>query len=340
MSDIAPSTHNISIEAAMQLVSEVFARVGVSKDAAQSVANALVMAEAEGQVGHGFSRIQDYIAQAKTGKVNATAMPKVLSSTPSYAIVDADHGFAFPALEIAFSHLTEMANNSGCAAISVIRSHHCGTLSQQVERLADAGLVGLMVANSPPAIAPWGASTPLYGTNPIAFSAPRKDAPSLVIDLSLSKVARGKIMAAKKLGHTIPKGWALDAEGNPTTSPQAALEGSMLPIGEAKGTALVLIVEILAAVLGGANLSKDVSSFFTAEGKPPGSGQFLLAFKPAEMDGFTARLEALLSEIAHADGARLPGERRLKARANARINGIDVPKIFIDQIEALLSGQT
>ena len=339
MADTNPSTQNLSIDAALNLVGQVFKTVGLPEASAGSIAKALVLAEAEGQVGHGFSRIQDYLAQAKSGKVNAAAEPKLLSSTPGYAVVDADDGFAYPALDIASSALIGMTQKTGCAAVSVIRSHHCGVLSLQVERLADAGLVGLMVANSPPAIAPWGASAPLYGTNPIAFSAPRRSGPALVIDLSLSKVARGKIMTANKLGKDIPEGWALDAGGNPTTSAEAALGGSMVPIGEAKGTALALIVEILAAVLGGANLSKDVSSFFTADGKPTGAGQFLLAFKPIEMDGFTARLETLLTEISNAEGARIPGKRRLDARAAAQQNGLDVPMVFIEQIEAQLKSR-
>ena len=342
MSDRAssePEKHNLSLDDAVALVEQAFAATGLKQADAHSVANALVMAEAEGQVGHGFSRINDYLAQATSGKVNFSAKVSSSKKGEAYAIVDADHGFAFPAMDVALDQLTEMANQSGCAAVSVIRSHHCGALSIQVEKLAEAGLLALMVANTPAAIAPWGAKEPLYGTNPIAFAAPRADGPPLVIDLSLSKVARGKVMSAHKLGKDIPEGWALDQDGKPTTSPKDALAGSMLPIGEAKGTTLVLIVEILAAVLGGAQLSKDVSSFFTPDGPPPSSGQFILAIKPDALDGFTARLEVLLSAIANAEGARLPGARRLTARDAARKAGIDVPQLYIDQIDQFLNSK-
>ena len=129
------------------------------------------------------------------------------------------------------------------------------------------GLIGIMVANTPAAIAPWGGNKPLYGTNPIAFAAPRAGQDPLVIDLSLSVVARGKVMNAKKTGQSIPEGWALDKDGQSTTDPNAALDGgTMVPIGEAKGTALALMVEILAASLTGANTSADMPSFFASSG--------------------------------------------------------------------------
>src|SRR3546814_5226601 len=130
-----------------------------------------------------------------------------------------------------------------------------------------------MVGNSPQAMAPWGGSRGIFGTNPIAFAAPRREAPPLVIDLSLSKVARGKVMAAAKTGQPIPEGWALDPEGRPTADPKAALAGTMIPMGDAKGAALALMVEVLSASLIGANHALEASSFFTAEETPTGVGR-------------------------------------------------------------------
>jgi (2R)-3-sulfolactate dehydrogenase (NADP+) len=228
--------------------------------------------------------------------------------------------------------LIPLAAETGIAAAAVTRSHHCGQLGAHVERLAEAGLIAVMVANTPKAMAPWGGDTPLFGTNPIAFAAPRSDAPPLVIDLSLSKVARGKIMAANKAGQPIPEGWALDAEGQPTTDPKAALAGAMIPAGDAKGAALALMVEILAASLTGANPSAEASSFFDAEGPSPGVGQFLIAIAPET--GFAARLETLLNQIAAQEGARLPGQRRLQGRAKAA-DGVTPPPHLLAEIRAL-----
>ena len=228
-----------------------------------------------------------------------------------------------------------MAKKAGCIAMSITRSHHCGALSVQVDKIAQHGLIGLMVANAPAAIAPWGSNVPLYGTNPIAFSAPRPDGPPLVIDLSLSRVARGKVMNAKKTGQPIPEGWALDKDGNPTTDPDAALAGSMIAIGEAKGTALALMVEILAAALTGAQFSSEMSSYFTADGPPPGSGQFLLAIKPSDGSGFAQRIETLLGQIADLEGTRLPGARRIASLEHAETHGIDVPLAYLQAAQDL-----
>jgi (2R)-3-sulfolactate dehydrogenase (NADP+) len=328
-------TETISIAAAEELIARALSNSGVRPESAASVARALVAAEAEGQVGHGFSRLSDYAAQARSGKVKGDATPRCVETAPAAAVIDAGHGFAYPALDMAIGWGIDAASRFGTATMSVTRSHHCGALSVQVEKIAQAGLIGIMVANSPAAIAPWGSKVPVFGTNPIAFAVPRADRAPLVIDLSLSRVARGKVMHAKKSGQPIPLGWALDAEGQPTTDANAALEGSMIAIGEAKGTALALMVEVLSAVFTGANTSSEVTSFFTADGPPPGSGQFLMALKPVEGSGFPERLEALLALIADLEGARLPGTRRAEAMARSVENGISVPRQYLDGARAL-----
>jgi (2R)-3-sulfolactate dehydrogenase (NADP+) len=328
---------NIGIDAALELVQNAFVASGLNEQSAQSVARALVMAEAEGQVGHGFSRVGDYIAQMKSGKINANAALAVISQSPSYLHVSADNGFAYPALEFAIEQAVQMAATTGCVAIAVSQSNHCGTLASHVEKLAMQGLIGIMVANTPAAIAPWGGNRPLYGTNPIAFAAPRAGQDPLVIDLSLSVVARGKVMNAKKTGQSIPEGWALDKNGQSTTDPHAALDGgTMVPIGEAKGTALALMVEILAASLTGAHTSADMPSFFASSGPSANAGQFLIAIKPNDISGFTARIEALLNDIAETPGARLPGTRRIEARNQARTEGLNVATQYIADIQAML----
>ena len=331
-------TETISIADAEALISRALIGSGVRESNAHSVARALVAAEAEGQVGHGFSRLADYAAQARSGKVNAAAEPICVETAPSALQIDACNGFAYPAIDLAIARGSEVARARGTASMAITRSHHCGALSVQVEKLARDGLLGMMVANAPPAIAPWGSSTPIFGTNPIAFAVPRPNQAPLVIDLSLSRVARGKVMHARKSGSEIPLGWALDAEGQPTTDPEAALAGSMVPIGEAKGTALALVVEILSAVFTGANPSREVSSFFTAEGPPPGSGQFLLALKPHDRAAFADRLEAVLTSIEGLEGARLPGRRRTHTLAKAMADGLDVPVGYLDTARKLAGG--
>tara|TARA_R110002073_G_scaffold23691_18_gene80669 strand:+ start:3164 stop:4180 length:1017 start_codon:yes stop_codon:yes gene_type:complete len=332
------AVERLSLHDAQSLIRDALIGAGTPEPAALSVAAALVAAQAEGQVGHGFSRLGDYAAQVQSGKIRADAAVTVTPTGAAALHVDAGCGFAFPALDAALAAGLPRAQDAGICIVAVGNSHHCGALSVQVEKIAQAGLIGLMMANSPRAIAPWGAAEALYGTNPIAFATPQAGGEPLVIDLSLSRVARGKVMNAHKSGKSIPEGWALDARGNPTTDPAAALAGTMVPIGEAKGTALALMVELLTTAFTGSAFSKDAGSFFTSDGPEPRVGQTLIAIRPNGATGYPARVHDLLETLAAMPGARLPGARRRAAIARARAEGIDVPVIYLEQARALAHG--
>ena len=310
-------------------------RARTNESNARSVARALVMAEADGLKGHGLSRVPMYAAQAKIGKVDGHATPALTKKKPALIAIDAANGFAYPAIELAETALPDMARSQGVAAAAIHRSHHCGAAGHPVERLAEAGLVAILFVNTPSAIAPWGGAKPVFGTNPVAFACPLPGQAPLVIDLSLSKVARGNIMTAKQRGEKIPKGWALDAAGQPTTDPDAALAGTMVPMGDAKGTALALMVELLAAGLTGANFAAEASSYLDAKGPPPGTGQLIVAFDPAAFGGnAVARFGALARSIEAQQGARLPGMRRLASRKMAQVEGLTISDALMKEIEA------
>jgi (2R)-3-sulfolactate dehydrogenase (NADP+) len=322
-------TVRLSLGDAEDLIRRALAANGVPDAAARSVAAALVAAEAEGQVGHGFSRLEDYVGQVRSGKIRAGARIVTTKVSDTGLLTDAGFGFAYPALDAAIAEGTALAQRLGSATMAITNSHHCGALSVQLDRIAQRGLVALMFTNAPAAIAPWGAGTPVFGTNPIGFAAPRDGRDPLIIDLSLSRVARGKVMHARKSATPIPEGWALTKDGAPTTDPEAALAGSMLPIGGPKGTALALMVEVFAAVMTGAALSTQASSFFSHDGPPPGVGQFLIALRPPDPAQFGTRLEALLTLIEGMEGARLPGARRAAHLARARADGIEVAQDYV-----------
>lgn len=327
------STAVLGLGEALELSQAAFRAHRTAPDTARIVAQALVAAEADGQSGHGLARVAAYAAQAQSGKVDGFARPTATRLRASRIEVDARLGFAYPALELARKELVEAARETGLAGAAVKNSHHCGVLGHQVEALAEEGLVALMVANTPKAMAPTGGGRPLYGTNPIAFATPAEGRAPIVIDLALSRVARGKIMAAAKTGHSIPDDWAIDADGAPTTDPQAALGGAMLPIGGAKGAALAFIVEVLAGALAGPNLSFEGGDFFAADGEKPAYGQLIIALAPDR--SALAGVGRLLEAIAAQDGARPPGDRRLSARERARRDGLTVPKVLIDEIKAM-----
>lgn len=327
----------LTLAEAEDLATAAFIRCNTREATARLVARALVAAEADGLKGHGLSRVPSYAAQARSGKVDGQAEPALDMVSPALARIDAGFGFAYPALALAETALAENAPIMGLAAAAIRRSHHCGVAGAPVERLAEKGLVALLFANTPAAMAPWGGNRAVFGTNPLAFACPLPGEAPIVVDLSLSKVARGNIMAAKQKGQPIPEGWALDAEGNPTTDAGAALQGTMLPLGDAKGTALALMVELLAAGLTGARFAADASSFLDAKGDPPATGQLLLAFDPAAFGGpgTLAHFARLAEQIRSQPGTRLPGARRLTLRETARKQGLHVAEALVNEIAAL-----
>jgi (2R)-3-sulfolactate dehydrogenase (NADP+) len=325
----------LTLQEAERLVAGALVRCRTSQANAACVARALVVAEADGLKGHGLSRVASYAAQAKAGKVDGFATLSVEQPRPGTAVIDARNGFAYPALDAAVALLPALVRHNGIAAVGIRRSHHCGAAGHPVERLAEQGLLAMMFANTPAAMAPWGGAKAVFGTNPIAFACSLPGRAPVVVDLALSKIARGNILAAKQKGEPIPEGWALDAAGRPTTDPDAALAGTMVPLGDAKGTALALMVELLAAGLTGANYAGEASSFLDAEGPPPGTGQLIVAFDPVAFGGSAERFGALIASIEEQFGARVPGSRRLAARAKAANEGLIVSQALIREIEAL-----
>lgn len=326
----------------MALVQRAFVASNTSEQNAWIVAEALVQAEIDGQKGHGLSRIQSYALQSRAGKVDGFAQPQVSRRRAGALLIDAMNGFAYPAFQAAVEELPACARETGIAAAAITRSHHCGVLGWHAERIAHQGLVALAFANTPAAMAPWGGTRRLFGTNPIAFAAPKADDRPVVVDLALSKVARGTILTAAQKGEPIPDGWATNADGKPTTNAEAALKGTLLPIGDAKGAALAFMVETLAVALTGSNFAFEASSFFDDAGGPPGVGQFIIAIDPDGYSGacrFAERFGVLAEQFGLDPGARLPGTRRFALRKAAASNGLEVDDKMARAIQALADGR-
>lgn len=317
----------------------VFTRLGATENNAQSVARALIAAEADGLKGHGLSRVPTYGAMLKSGKIDGKAKPVATRPKPAVLAIDAAHGFAYPALDLALREAPEIARAQGILAVPIRRSNHCGAAGLPCEALAREGFVALLFANTPAAIAPWGGQRAVFGTNPIAFAAPLAGHDPVVVDLAVSKVARGPIVAAKQKGEKIPEGWALDPQGNPTTDPAQALAGTMVPLGDAKGAALAFMVETLAACLVGANLAFEASSFLDEKGGPPETGQLLIVIDPAAFGhaGFGERMSTLAQAIEGQQGARLSGMRRYALRKKAQAEGLAIPAEVKAAVEKLLA---
>ena len=311
---------------------------GTTPAMAAATAAALVGAELDGIASHGASRIPQYCGHVKNGRATGKAVPRVARERGGACLVDAGGGLAFEACALAVREAIARARTNGVAFASVANSNHFGVAAFHVEPIAEAGLVGLAFGNSPAAMPMWGGKRALFGTNPIAAAFPRRDAPPIVVDLSLSEVARGKLMVAAREGKPIPLGWALDRDGNPTTDPKAGLEGMMVPAGGAKGAMLALTVELLACALSGAAFGFESDSFFTDKGKPTRIGQAFLAIDPEALAGrdvFLERVETLVGAMLADPDVRLPGDRRRANRSRIAAEGIDVAADLAAKIRAL-----
>ncbi len=263
---------HLSLQEANALVQSALLKSGASAAMAASVAKALVLAEAQGIASHGLSRVPQYATHLKNGRANGQAVAAVAQRKGAALVVDAKQGLAFPACDLALSEGIKTAKELGVCFVGVKNSHHAGVIVDHLRAASDAGLVALGFANSPSAMPAAGGKHAIFGTNPIAAIFPRRNADPLMIDLSLSEVARGKVMVAAKEGKPIPLGWALDKDGNPTTDAKAALEGSMLAVGNTtstKGAMLALIIELLVTAVIGAQFGFEASSFFVDEGNQP-----------------------------------------------------------------------
>jgi (2R)-3-sulfolactate dehydrogenase (NADP+) len=328
----------IELDALRDLAAKALSRAGANAAMADATARALVYADAQGLASHGVSRVPQYATHLSNGRADGAVEPKVVRAKGGAVLVDAGSGLAFLACAVAVGEAIRRAREFGVSFAGVTNSHHFGAAAYHLEPVGAAGLVGLALGNSPAAMAAAGGRRPLFGTNPIAAVFPRRDAPPLAIDLSLSEVARGKLMVAAKEGRAIPQGWALDAEGRPTTDPKAGLEGSMLPMGGTKGAMLALVVELLVTALTGAAMGFEATSFFVDEGNRPRLGQAFLVIDPEAFAGraiFLDRIETLVAEMAKEPGVRLPGARRRALAEAAEARGVEIPPAVLAELQRL-----
>jgi (2R)-3-sulfolactate dehydrogenase (NADP+) len=306
----------VSLQEIEALAAQALQASNVCEANAMAVAGSIAAAERDGQQIVGLSYLPTYCDHAACGKVDGRATPVLSELSPACIRVDARTGFAHPALSMGLPPLIAAARRHGIAILAVANSYACGSLGYFVEGLAEQGLVALMFANASPSIAPHGGKVPFFGTNPLAFATPRAGKPPLVIDQSTSVVAKVAVIEAQRRGMPLPAGWALDADGQPTSDAEAAMTGSLCAIGGYKGVSLALLIDVLAGGLTASHFSYEASSFGDCAGGPPRTGQIIIGLDPTILAGasFSSRTDTLLNALQHEPDVRLPGGRRLVER--------------------------
>ena len=320
------ATESLSLSELTALLQQIFERHGTSRAVAQVLADNCARAQRDGSYSHGVFRIPGYLASLASNWVDGQAVPKVEDVASGFIRVDAANGFAQPALAAARELLVEKARSAGIAVLAIRNSHHFAALWPDVEPFAEEGLVALSVVNSMTCVVPHGAQKPLFGTNPIAFAAPREGASPIVFDLATSAIAHGDVQIAARKGHLLPAGMGVDKQGEPTEDPKAILDGgALLPFGGHKGSALSMMVELLAAALTGGDFSFDFSWEQHPGAQTPRTGQLLIVMDPSAGNsgaGFARRAEDLVLAMRAAGQSRMPGERRYRQRAQSDREGI------------------
>ncbi|WP_089721820.1 Ldh family oxidoreductase [Candidatus Entotheonella palauensis] len=331
----------LTLEEVDALAFSVLRASGLSEDHARAIADTVTAAERDDSKSHGLFRIPGYVASVRSGKVTPDAVPEVRELAPAVVQVDGHNGFAPLALRVGREPLAAKAREHGIAALGVTNIYHFAALWPEVTALAEMGLVALAFTSASSFVAPHGGIKPLYGTNPMAFAWPREGRPSLVFDQSSSASARGEIQIHQRDGKPIPEGWAIDAEGNPTTDPTAALEGAQLSFGGHKGAAIALMIELLAGALIGDVFSFEASAMDNRDGGPAIGGELMIAIDPARCiahgnrQAQLAHAETLFAKILEQDGTRLPSDRRYRARLRTPSEGITIPTALYNELKHL-----
>jgi delta1-piperideine-2-carboxylate reductase len=333
-------TETLTVEEVRALAERTLRANGCDAENAGPIADNMARAEAQGAKSHGLFRLAPHVKHLKGGVANGAARPRAHATAPGVIRVEGDRAFAPVAHAAGLPPLAEAARAQGIAALAIADVIHIAALWPEASALAEEGLVAMAMTSSPPYVAPAGGARPFFGTNPMAFAWPRgAGRPPMVFDQAAAHSARGEIMLAAREGHPAPEGAGIDAQGNPTTDPEAILAGAQLPFGGYKGAAIALMIDLLAGPLMGETASHEAEPAFKGALVP--GGELVIALDPVHFgaaESWRAHGERLFAAMTAEEGVRLPGDRRAAARARTEAEGVQVPRAMLDEIRALAEG--
>ncbi|HLT07942.1 MAG TPA: Ldh family oxidoreductase [Cyclobacteriaceae bacterium] len=347
---------NFTLEQLQAFTKAILVKIGCSEKDAATAADVLLSADLRGVDSHGVARLSGYVRLWEAGRINATPDVKVVYETPSTAVVDGDGGLGLVVAPYAMQVAIEKAKFAGTGWVAVKNSNHYGIAGIHAMQALAHDMIGISLTNASPLVSPTFSSERLLGTNPIAVAIPAKDQPPFVADMATTTAANGKLEILQRKGEEAPLGWIQDKEGFPTTSPYGVKEGgALLPLGgdrdhgSHKGYALGSIVDILSAVLSGANYGPWVPpfvAFLEPDPNPVGEGighffgaMRVDAFRPAE--DFKAHMDNWISRFRRAkttqgfDKVLIPGDPERELEAERRENGIPLIKPVEDDLRKL-----
>ena len=332
------STISLSLEEIYDLAKRTLLFNGCDEENANILADTIMRAERDGSHSHGLFRLPAYVAALKSKKVNGKARPKIKKISSSIIKVLGNNAFAPMVLKVGLPELIKLAKETGVAVLAITNSHHMAALWPETEAVAESGLVAFACTSYMPLVAPAGAKKALFGTNPISFAWPRPGKTPVVYDMATSAMAMGDVMVAARDGKKVPLGTGINKDGKETTDPKEITKGSggvLLPFAGYKGSAIAMMVELLAGALVGETFSYETAEKDNKDGGPPSGGEFILAISPKKItgSGWEKHSEDFFSKMKSMDGVRLPGERRHKNRLDKGPRKIN--KELIEKIKKL-----
>ena len=310
-------TLSLTLDEIFELAKKTLLANGCDEETAIILADLIVKAERDGSLSHGLFRLPAYVLGLKSGKINGKARPEVKKISTSVIKVLGNNCLAPMVLNKSIPELVKAAKENGVAVLAITNSHHMAAMWFETEMVAEQGLVAFACTSYKPAVAPAGATKPLFGTNPISFAWPRPGKMPVVYDMATASMAMGEVQVAKREGHKVPLGTGLTKDGKETTDPgQISDGGVLLPFGGYKGSGIAMMVELLAGALVGDNFSFETAIKDNNDGGPPSGGEFILAISPEKLSGsgWDKHADEFFNKMKSMEGVRLPGERRHKNR--------------------------
>ena len=307
------STVSLTLDEIFNLAKKTLLSNLCDDETATILADLIMKAERDGSLSHGLFRLPAYVSGLKSGKINGKARPEVKKISPSVIKVLGNNCLAAVVLNKSIPELVKVAKENGVAVLAITNSHHMAAIWPETEMIAEQGLVAFACTSYKPAVAPAGATEPLFGTNPISFAWPRPGKTPVVYDMATASMAMGEVQVAKREGHKVPLGTGLNKDGKETTDPGEIADGGvLLPFGGYKGSAIAMMVELLAGALVGDNFSFETADKDNNDGGPPSGGEFILAISPEKISGsgWDKHADEFFNKMKSMEGVRLPGERR------------------------------
>ena len=321
------------------LMKKKFMKAGLPEPHAEAVADHLAYADSRGVHSHGAVRVEYYAERIAKGGSNAAPNFQYHRPSDSVTIIDGDNAVGHLVAQMGLEEGIRLAEKTGVGVVGMKRLGHCGTLSYFLRQAAQKGYIMISMAQSDPMVVLYGGAEPYFGTNPIGFCAPRKNGSPIVFDMATTVGAWGKVLDARAKGKEIPEGWAVDGEGRPTTDPNAV--AGLLPVAGAKGSGLMLMVDVLAGVLMGQPSGKHVSSMYADLSAGRELGQMHIVLNPDFFVGREAFLHAIdnmveeIHSMKPAQGYKqvfYPGERSDGVYQDYQENGIPIVKDIYDYL--------